>query len=166
MNKEGVSVKGTIVVPGRWHAFEPPRELERAARPVLGARLHLPGFLNQSEIGRAYAAAVAPVLLSVKWAGETWGLVVNAAMQCSLPAMVRDGVGCHANLVVEGWNGFVFPSGEAGGLAEALQVFLRLPASERDVFGEQARQQMAAFSQGEAAEGLAWVIRAAVALPT
>ncbi len=52
----------------------------------------LAGFLNQTEITRAYAAADCLVLPS-DW-GETWGLVVNEAMACGLPAIVSDRVGC------------------------------------------------------------------------
>src|SRR5690606_18532281 len=44
------------------------------------------GFLNQTEISRAYVAADALVLPSDF--GETWGLVCNEAMVCGTPAIV------------------------------------------------------------------------------
>src|SRR5262249_3744220 len=57
------------------------------------------GFLNQSEIAQAYVAADCLVLPSDS--GETWGLVVNEAMACGLPAIVSDRVGCGPDLVVD-----------------------------------------------------------------
>src|SRR5262249_9540854 len=55
------------------------------------------GFLNQSEISRAYAAADCLVLPSD--ARETWGLVVNEAMASGLPCVVSDACGCAEDLV-------------------------------------------------------------------
>jgi glycosyltransferase involved in cell wall biosynthesis len=60
-------------------------QLEAAARPLLGDRLQMPGFVNQSQLGRYYAAADVLVLPSDY---ETWGLVVNEGMQFGLPAVV------------------------------------------------------------------------------
>ncbi len=45
------------------------------------------GFLNQSEIAKAYVAADALVLPSET---ETWGLVANEAMACGAPCFVTD----------------------------------------------------------------------------
>ena len=66
------------------------------------------GFQNQGEIGRIYAAADCFVLPSDY--GETWGLVVNEAMNFGLPIVVSDRVGCGRDLVREGENGFTFRS--------------------------------------------------------
>lgn len=77
--------------------------LESAAQ---GLPVAFPGFLNQSRIATAYAAADCLVLPSD--AGETWGLVVNEAMACGLPAIVSDQVGCAVDLVRRGETGDVF----------------------------------------------------------
>ena len=50
------------------------------------------GFRNQSELPRYLAAA--DVLVLPSDAGETWGLVVNEAMACGLPAIVSRAAGC------------------------------------------------------------------------
>jgi glycosyltransferase involved in cell wall biosynthesis len=50
------------------------------------------GFLNQSEIIKAYVAADCLVLPSDT--GETWGLVVNEAMASGLPSIVSEACGC------------------------------------------------------------------------
>jgi glycosyltransferase involved in cell wall biosynthesis len=55
------------------------------------------GFLNQTEISRAYVAADCLVLPSDY--RETWGLVVNEAMASGLPCIVSDACGCAEDLV-------------------------------------------------------------------
>jgi glycosyltransferase involved in cell wall biosynthesis len=54
------------------------------------------GFLNQTEISRAYVAADVLVLPSDY--NETWGLVVNEAMASGLPCIVSDHCGCAEDL--------------------------------------------------------------------
>ena len=54
------------------------------------------GFLNQTEISRAYVAADCLVLPSDY--GETWGLVVNEAMASGLPCIISDRCGCSEDL--------------------------------------------------------------------
>jgi glycosyltransferase involved in cell wall biosynthesis len=57
------------------------------------------GFLNQTEISRAYVAADCLVLPSDY--GETWGLVVNEALATGLPCLVSDACGCAEELAGE-----------------------------------------------------------------
>ena len=89
---------------------------ERAA--ALGLPATFAGFLNQTEIARAYVACDALVLPSDL--GETWGLVVNEAMACGRPAIVSDQVGCAPDLIREGLTGYSFPCGEPQALAERI----------------------------------------------
>jgi glycosyltransferase involved in cell wall biosynthesis len=88
----------------------------------LGVPVHFTGFLNQTEMWKAYVPADAFVLPSTN--GETWGLVTNEAMLFGLPVIVSDQVGSGPDLVIEGETGYVF-SGEAEGLAAALEKLLR-----------------------------------------
>ncbi len=83
------------------------------------------GFLNQSRMPEAYA--VSDVLLLPSAYDETWGLVVNEAMACGLPAIVSDRVGCAPDLVIEGETGAVFPSGNSSALAELMNRYSRAP---------------------------------------
>ena len=76
------------------------------------------GFLNQTELPAAYAAADCLVLPSDN--GETWGLVVNEAMACGRPAIVSDQVGCSLDLVRPGECGAIFPYGDQQALIRAL----------------------------------------------
>jgi len=73
------------------------------------------GFLNQTEVSRAYVAADCLVLPSDH--GETWGLVVNEALASALPPIVSKACGCAEDLVGEV---FSFPTGSTTCLAERI----------------------------------------------
>jgi Glycosyl transferases group 1 len=96
------------------------REFARAS----GVLAIFHGFVNQSEMPAVYAAADILVLPSDGL--ETWGLVVNEAMACGLPAVVSDAVGCGPDLVEEGITGAVFPVGQVNRLASAIETAISL----------------------------------------
>ncbi len=101
------------------------------------------GFVNQSEMPLAYAAADCLVLPSGY--GETWGLVVNEAMACGLPAITSDRVGCHLDLVVPGRTGLTFPCGDVQALARAMAQLAADPVALRHM-GVQAYKHIQAYS--------------------
>jgi glycosyltransferase involved in cell wall biosynthesis len=74
------------------------------------------GFLNQTEISRAYVAADCLVLPSDH--RETWGLVVNEALASELPCLVSDACGCAEDLVGQKLS---FPMGDWQALAAKLE---------------------------------------------
>ena len=117
------------------------REFEARARPLLGERLILPGFVNQSQLGRYFRAADSLVLPSLH---ETWGLVVNEAMHYGLPVLVSDGVGCHFDLVQEGVTGHVHRVGDAAQLAEHIARLSQDPARTRHM-GAQAERLVSRY---------------------
>ncbi|WP_216901267.1 glycosyltransferase [Synechococcus sp. CCY 9618] len=90
----------------------------RAMAKRHGLPVSFAGFLNQSEMPSAYAASDTLVLPSDH--GETWGLVVNEAMACGLPAIVSDLVGCAEDLVLNNCTGLVTPFGQPAALAAAM----------------------------------------------
>jgi glycosyltransferase involved in cell wall biosynthesis len=75
------------------------------------------GFLNQTEVSRAYVAADCLVLPSDY--DETWGLVVNEAMACGLPCIISDRCGCAPDLGNAGDNS-VFSFGNISDLAKEI----------------------------------------------
>lgn len=81
-------------------------------------RASFAGFLNQTEVSRAYVAADCLVLASDH--GETWGLVVNEALASGLPSIVSDACGCAEDLVGAEWT---FPLGDIEALANSLKKF-------------------------------------------
>jgi glycosyltransferase involved in cell wall biosynthesis len=97
-----------------------------AAEHLLPGHCHFAGFVNQSELGRWYAMADALVFPSRQ--GETWGLVVNEALQFGLALLVSDHAGSARDLVAgpvaPPAGSRVFPSGDASALAGALQALL------------------------------------------
>ncbi len=126
-------------------------ELESAARGR-AEKLKLPitftGFLNQSELPQAYAAGDCLVLPSDF--GETWGLVVNEAMVCGLPAIVSDRVGCGRDLITPDETGMTFPYADTPALAACLRKMAADPTVAR-AMGERARARVAAYSVENAA---------------
>ena len=136
-----------LVMLGDGELREP---VETAARGILGGRLQMVGFVNQSQLGRYYAAADVLVLPSHF---ETWGLVVNEAMQFGVPAIVSSKVGCHRDLVIEGETGMVFPQGEADALARCISRVAREPGLAKRL-GENARQHIVRYSTAASAAGI------------
>lgn len=108
----GAAVHGLIVGEGALK-HECAEFARRAELPLTFA-----GFLNQSEISRAYVACDALVLPSD--AGESWGLVVNEAMACGRPVLVSDAVGCAPDLVRPGQTGEQFALGDVQQLAAII----------------------------------------------
>jgi len=125
-------------------------QLEAAARPLLHERLRMIGFVNQSQLGQYYAAA--DVLVHPSHF-ETWGLVVNEAMQFGVPAIVSSRVGCHRDLVIEGETGMVFEHGNPGALARCIESFLHDPLAARRL-GANAERHSAAYSTGASTVGI------------
>ena len=146
-----------VLVVGAGELLDAARALvERNRLPVTFA-----GFLNQTEIVRAYVAADCLVLPSDT--GETWGLVVNEAMACGLPAIVSNQVGCGPDLVTDGETGAVFPMGDVVALSRSLIAFAGRLA-ELAAMGARARKRVAAhYSVERAVAGTLEAIDAVVA---
>jgi len=105
-------------------------ELGRAVKEALGAPGSSPGtvtgFLNQSEIHGAFAAADCLVLPSDQ--SETWGLVVNEALASGLPVVVSDRCGCAEDLAAPLGPDNRYRFGDIAGLAHAIgQVAIHPP---------------------------------------
>jgi glycosyltransferase involved in cell wall biosynthesis len=113
------------------------------------------GFLNQSELGRAYAVADCLVLPG----NESWGLVVNEAMATGLPCVVADRVGCAPDLVTPGATGEIFPAGNLAELAEALGRIRAGVESGRD-YARACRERAASHSFDRTTAGLLAACRA------
>ena len=109
------------------------------------------GFLNQSKIIAAYVASDCLVLPSDS--GETWGLVVNEAMACGLPAIVSDQVGCVSDLIEEDVTGAVFAFGDWAGLTKKLTVFCN-QQKQLTAMGANAHDRVSEYSPKKVAEGV------------
>ncbi|MGN6646909.1 MAG: glycosyltransferase family 4 protein, partial [Cytophaga sp.] len=109
------------------------KEMEMYIKEKALKNITLTGFKNQSEIPGYFASADVFVLPS--GAGETWGLVVNEAMNFNLPIVVSDIVGSSKDLVENGVNGYIYPCGNVELLAEKIKVLIQ-DAAKRKRFGD------------------------------
>ena len=150
---EGANVHALLVGNGPLHD-----ELEVLAQSQ-AKRIHFAGFRNQSELPAVYSAA--DVLVLPSDGRETWGLAVNEAMACGIPAVVSDAVGCAPDLIEQGKTGYTYPLGDVDALAQRMLSMLRVvresePAKVRQALAE----KMACYSVERATEGLKEAIEA------
>lgn len=126
-------------------------EVERTIRDAGIRNVLLAGFLNQDELPFAYTAADVFTLFS-KF-NETWGLVVNEAMNFSLPIVVSDLVGCSKDLVRDGWNGFTVGYTDEVELAARLQELVSKPAMRAE-FGRNSADLVTQYTVKRCATGI------------
>lgn len=124
--------------------------------------VYFAGFLNRSEISRAYAVADVFVLPSAFH--ETWGIVVNEAMNFSLPVVVSDKVGCAADLVRPRENGLIVRHGDIDGFVAAIEPLLTDP-SRRAALGARSREIINRWRYDLAREGIVEACHSAVRRP-
>jgi len=122
---------------------------ESAGSESLGIRVLFAGFVNQSAIAEYYAATDILALPSRRM-GETWGLVVNEALQAGCSVAMSDAVGCRVEF------GHlphcrIFRNEDAGDLALALSSLAANPPPDR----AWARGFLGPYSTRSAAEAIA-----------
>ena len=122
-------------------------------------RILLPGFRNQKELSPFFHAADMLALPSRRL--ETWGLVVNEALQHGLPCIVSDAVGCGPDLVIPGLTGEVFTTGSVDSLQTAILKLSGLVGHPATRLA--CREKIAGYSVEKAAAGIARAYEAAVA---
>lgn len=93
-------------------------EFEERVKLQLGERAIFVGFKNQSELGEYYAMADTLILPSQN--GETWGLVVNEALQFGLRVIASDKVGCAKELITNIKHGWIFSCNDTLQLANII----------------------------------------------
>jgi glycosyltransferase involved in cell wall biosynthesis len=109
------------------------------------------GFLNQTQIARAYVAGDVFALMSQ--VHETWGVVVNEAMTCRLPVVLSDEVGAAADLGREGVNGFVVRADDPCLMSERLYDLVS-DSGKREAFGNESGRVVRAHTYTKAAQGV------------
>lgn len=89
------------------------------------------GFVNQSKICDMYAIADCIVLASNE--DETWGLVVNEAMACGIPAIVSNRCGCASDLIQNGVTGYTFEYKDVAHLSDLMVKVVMQPEKTREM---------------------------------
>jgi glycosyltransferase involved in cell wall biosynthesis len=108
------------------------------------------GFKNQTELPNYFVIADVFVLPS---ASESWGLVINEAMNFGLPIITTDKVGAAYDLVKNGENGFVYPVGDIDKLTECLLKIL-YDQKLREEMGKRSQEIIAKWSYKEDVDGV------------
>jgi len=106
--------------------------------------IHFIDFQNQSKMPAVYQASDLFCLPS-KGPGETWGLAVNEAMAAGKPVLASDKVGCAIDLVVPGFTGYIFESGNLSDITEKLRLLTK-DKSRLKTLGMNAKNKIAEWS--------------------
>jgi glycosyltransferase involved in cell wall biosynthesis len=112
--------------------------------------VRLTGFKNQKELSPYFHAADLLVLPS---RSETWGLVVNEALQHGIPCVVSAAVGSAPDLIESGVTGEVFSRGSARELAAGIRKVLAY--TDATATRQACRRKVSSYSVAAAAEGIA-----------
>ena len=110
-----------------------------------------PGFTEREDLAGLYALAECLVLPTHS---DPWGLVVNEAMACGLPTIVSSVAGCSADLVDDGWNGYVVPPRDSEKLSAAISCVVQRPEL-RQSMSAHSLERIRNFSPEACADGLA-----------
>jgi glycosyltransferase involved in cell wall biosynthesis len=85
-------------------------------------------------------------------------VVINEAMNFSLPIVASNVVGSTADLVEHGVNGFLFAPGDIESLADFLRTLIRDPES-RAAMGKESARRIAAWDFDRGLEGVLAALR-------
>lgn len=94
--------------------------------------VRITGFKTPRDVGRYYAVGDIFLFPSSE---ETWGLVVNEAMCFGMPVITTTGVGCVADLVKHGYNGYIHECGDITSMTSNIAKLLQNPNMLKQ-FGE------------------------------
>jgi len=98
--------------------------LEERSQLISPGVVKFAGFVQREELPIYYALAEMLILPTYT---DTWGLVVNEAMVCGLPIIVSQAAGCAADLVTEGWNGYIVDPTNVGTLSDVIRRLATQP---------------------------------------
>jgi len=126
-------------------------ELSRQAKRIRPGMICFPGFTQREDLAGLYALAETLVLPTHS---DPWGLVVNEAMACGLPIIVSSVAGCSADLVEDGWNGFVVPPRDSEKLSVAINSLVRQPELKQRM-SARSSERIRDYSPEACADGLA-----------
>ncbi|MFM6320749.1 MAG: glycosyltransferase, partial [Microcystis panniformis] len=114
----------------------------------IAERVKFLGFVKYSLLPQVYASSDL-LVHPAEW--EPYGLPVNEAMVCGIPAVVSDRVGSGYDLVQEGVTGFTYPSGDVDALTSILKTTLGNQETLKRM-GKAATERMKTWSFRENAE--------------
>ena len=92
-------------------------ELDKKLRSIAPKNVIFTGAVENAKLPGYYRKNDVFILPSYS---ETWGVVVEEALNNGIPAIISEKVGCIGDVVVDGKTGIVFSFGEADGLVRAI----------------------------------------------
>ncbi|MCM2353312.1 MAG: glycosyltransferase family 4 protein [Pseudobdellovibrio sp.] len=119
-------------------------------------RVKLLGFRNQKELTQLYKISDIFVLPAIN---ETWGLVVNEAMNLGCAIITTDRVGSGRDLVKNDVNGLVIPAQNEQALTEAMEKCLK--NHNYEAMGKQSLEIINHWGFKENIDGLMTVLKKA-----
>lgn len=125
-------------------------ELVERASQISAGTIQFHGFVQREGLAEFYALADGLIFPTLS---DPWGLVVNEAMSCGLPIVATRVAGCVADLVQDGWNGFIVTPNDPPGLSAAMARVAN-DCGLRKKMGCRSRERIDAFSPQAWAEGL------------
>ncbi len=146
--ESGLRSEVGLVFAGAGDARE---ELVQQAKRISPGTVCFTGFVHREDLSGLYAVAETLVLPTHS---EVWGLVVNEAMACGLPIIVSNVTGCLADLVDDGWNGYVVPPEDPDKLSVAINSLVRQPEVKRKMSAH-SLERIRSYSPEACAGGLA-----------
>jgi len=127
------------------------KELAQQAKRIGPGIVCFPGFAQREDLAGLYALAETLVLPTHS---DPWGLVVNEAMACGLPIIVSSVAGCSADLVEDGWNGYVVPPRDPEKLSVAIDSLVWQPELKQRM-SARSLERIRNYSPEACADGLA-----------
>lgn len=116
--------------------------LQEQAAKISPGVIRFTGFIQRDELPGYYSLSEALILPTHS---DTWGLVVNEAMACSLPIVVSEVAGCAADLVKPDWNGFLVPPRTSFSLSLAMASLAAQPQLNKTM-GSNSREHISQYT--------------------
>ncbi|MGH9444435.1 MAG: glycosyltransferase [Terriglobia bacterium] len=126
------------------------KPMEECCRRARLDQVFFEGPQNYQRMPYYYALAD---VLALPTFSDTWGLVINEAFACGVPAIVSRVAGACEDLIVEGETGFAIEPGDADGLAEKILLILQ-DEPRRARMGNSCRRLIQSYSAEACACGL------------
>ena len=93
-------------------------ELDKKLRSIAPKNVVFTGAVDNAKLPEYYRKSDVLILPSYS---ETWGVVVEEALNNGIPAIISENVGCKGDVVVGGETGVVFSFSEPDGLVRAIE---------------------------------------------
>jgi 1,2-diacylglycerol 3-alpha-glucosyltransferase len=126
------------------------RRLEEQAASISPGVVRFTGFAHREQLAEYYALAQTLILPTYS---DTWGLVVNEAMACSLPVILSRAAGCAVDLVKENCNGLLVAPRDVEVLASAM-TNLAHQYELCKTMGARSSQHISQYSPAEWTKGI------------